>query len=159
MEFETNDTVMEMPGNPEVKAPENMVLGIVGAVMGALIGGASIIGLSQMGYIASISGLILAFCTLKGYELLAKGLSTKGVILCAVLMLLTPFVADYLDWAIMIYRELGSYGFTFGECLQLIPEFLKDGTITMGEYLKNLGMIYLFVIMGGFYTLKNAFKK
>ena len=50
-------------------------------------------------------------------------------------------------------------GFTFVECLQLIPEFLKDGTITMGEYLKNLGMIYLFVIMGGFYTLKNAFKK
>ena len=159
MEFETMDTVAEMPGSPEVKAPENMVLGILGAIVGALIGGASIIGLSQLGYIASISGLILAFCTLKGYELLAKGISTKGVILCAVLMLLTPFVADDLDWGITIFRELGAYGFTFGECMQLIPEFLKDGTITMGDYLKNLGMIYLFVIMGGFYTLKNAFKK
>ena len=72
MEFETMDTVAEMPGSPEVKAPENMVLGILGAIVGALIGGASIIGLSQLGYIASISGLILAFCTLKGYELLSK---------------------------------------------------------------------------------------
>ena len=43
--------------------------------------------------------------------------------------------------------------------MKLIPEFMKDGTIIMGEYLKNLGMIYLFVIMGGFYTLKNAFRK
>ena len=159
MEFETNDNVVEMPCSPEVKAPENMALGIVGAVVGALIGGASIIGLSQMGYIASISGLILAFCTLKGYELLAKGMSTKGVILCAVLMLITPFAADYLDWGILIYKELGAYGFTFGECMQLIPEFMKDGTIVMGEYLKNLGMIYLFVLMGGFYTVKNALKK
>ena len=159
MEFETMDTVAEMPGSPEVKAPENMVPGILGAIVGALIGGASIIGLSQLGYIASISGLILAFCTLKGYELLAKGISTKGVILCAVLMLLTPFVADYLDWGIMIYRELGSYGFTFSECMQLIPEFLKDGTITMGEYLKNLGMIYLFVALGAVGTLKKQIRK
>lgn len=159
MEFETNDDFMEMPGSPEVKPAENFGLGLIGALVGALIGGASIIGFSQLGYIASISGLILAFCTLKGYELLAKGLSKKGVILCAVLMLMTPVAADYLDWGIMIYRELGSYGFTFGECMQLLPVFFEDGTITMGEYLKNLGMIYLFVVMGGFYTLKNALKK
>ena len=150
---------MEMPGTPEVKPAENFVLGLVGALIGAAIGGASIIGLSQLGYIASVSGLILAFCTLKGYAILGKGMSTKGVILCTLLMLVTPFLADYLDWGILIYKELGSYGFAFTECLQLIPEFMKDGTIAMGDYFKNLGMIYLFVIMGGFYTIKNAFKK
>lgn len=150
---------MEMPGTPEVKPAENVVLGLVGALIGAAIGGASIIGLSQLGYIASVSGLILAFCTLKGYAILGKGMSAKGVILCALLMLVTPFVADYLDWGILVYKELGSYGFTFTECLQLIPEFMKDGTIAVADYFKNLGMIYLFVIMGGFYTIKNAFKK
>ena len=159
MEFDTIETGAEMAGSPEVKAAENTALGILGAIAGALLGGASIVILSQLGYIASISGLILAFCTLQGYKLLAKGLSTKGIIICAVLMLLTPFVADYLDWGIAIYAELGAYGFTFGECIALIPEFMADGTIIMSEYLKNLGMIYLFVIMGGFYTLKNAFKK
>ena len=150
---------MELPVTPEIKTPENVGLGLIGALIGALIGGASIIGLSQLGYIASISGVILAFCTLKGYALLAKGMSTKGVILCAILMLVTPFVADYLDWGIAIYRELGAYGFTFAESVALIPEFLADGTIEMGQYLKNLGMIYLFVVMGGFYTVKNALKK
>ena len=159
MEFETMETGTEVAGSPEVKAPERFSLGLIGAVIGALIGGASIIGFSQLGYIASISGLILAFCTLKGYELLAKGLSTKGLILCTVLMLVMPFVADWLDWGIMLYQELKPYGATFLDCLVILPELFKDGTIAMGEYLKNLGMIYLFVIMGGFYTLKNAFNK
>ncbi len=159
MEY-TYDGGMEMSGTPEVKPAENVALGLVGALIGAVLGGASIIGLSQLGYIASVSGLILAFCTLKGYAILAKGMSVKGVILCAVLMLVTPFVADCLDWGIFIYKELGVYyDLTFGECMRLFPEFLKDGTIEMGEYLKNLGMIYLFVLMGGFYTVKNAFKK
>ena len=159
MEYENNGTVTEAAGSPEVKAPENMVLGILGALIGALLGGASIIGLSQLGYIASISGFILAFCTLKGYELLGKGLSTKGLIVCVVVMLVTPFVADWLDWGILLYKSVADYGVTFGECLQILPELFADGTISMGEYLKNLGMIYLFVIIGGFYTIKNAFKK
>lgn len=145
--------------SPEVKTKENVVLGTLGALVGALLGGASIIGLSQMGYIASISGFILAFCTLKGYELLAKGRSAKGIVICVILMLVTPFVADWLDWGVLVYRELADYGFTYAESLKLLPEFFADGTITMGEYLKNLGMIYLFVIIGGFYTLKDALKK
>lgn len=149
---------MEMPVSPEVKPAENFVLGLIGALGGALLGGASIILLGQMGYIASISGVILAFCTLKGYEMLAKGLSTKGVILCAVLMLVTPFLADYLNWGIMLYKELSSIGATFGECMEILPDVLRDSEV-WGEYLKNLGMLYLFVIMGGLIILKNAFKK
>ncbi len=159
MEFDSVEITAESAGSPEVKAPEKFGLGLIGAVIGALIGGASIILFSRLGYVASLSGLILAFCTLKGYELLAKGLSTKGLILCSILMLVTPFAADWLDWAIMLYQEVAAYGATFLDCLVILPELFKDGTIAMSEYLKNLGMIYLFVIMGGFYTLKNAFKK
>ena len=159
MDYENTGAVTEQAGSPEVKAPENVALGILGALIGALLGGASIILFSQLGYIASLSGFILAFCTLKGYKLLAKGISTKGIIICTVLMLVTPFAADWLDWAVLVYRSWAEYGVTFMECLQILPELFADGTITMGEYLKNLGMIYLFVIMGGFYTLKDAFKK
>ncbi len=154
-----SEMFMDQPVSPEIQPKENVMLGILGALGGALLGGASIILLSQLGYIASISGFILAFCTLKGYELLAKGRSTKGIVICVIFMLITPFVADLLDWAIMAYRELGAYGFSYGDCLLLMPEFLSDGTIPMGDYLKNLGMIYLFVAIGGYYTLKAALQK
>ena len=155
MEFETMDTVAEMPGSPEVKAPENMVLGILGAIVGALIGGASIIGLSQLGYIASISGLILAFCTLKGYELLAKGISTKGVILCAVLMLLTPYIADRISWALIIVRDLEV---DFATAFASVHEVVELAELT-GDYIKDLVLVYVFTALGAFGTLKSAFKK
>lgn len=146
--------------NPvEVKAPENVALGFVGALVGAIIGGASIVLLSQLGYVAAISGLLTAFCTLKGYELLGKGLSKKGVVICAILMILTPFAADWLDWGLWLYKDLSAYGASYFECVGLLPTFLADGSIAMGDYLKNLGILYLFVVLGGFGTMKSAFKK
>ena len=151
---------LDLQKNPaEDKAPENVPLGILGALVGAVIGGASIVLLGRLGYIASLSGLILAFCTLKGYELLAKGLSKKGIVICIVLMVLTPFVADLTDWALVIMDAWADYGITFGEAILAIPALMQDGSIDMGEYFKNLGMIYLFVVLGGFYTVKNTIKK
>ena len=153
MNYEREPVVME--DTPEIRAPENMFLGMVGAVAGALIGGASIVLFSQMGYIASISGMILAFCTLKGYELLARGISRGGVVFCAILMLLTPFAADWVDWAIYLM----GYGLTFGEGMMAFVDLLLNGGIDMSEYLKNLGMIYLFAVLGGFYTVRDALKR
>lgn len=138
---------------------ENVVTGIVGAIIGAAIGAGSIIGLSQLGYIASISGLILAVCTLKGYELLGGKLSTKGIVISAVLMLLTPYLADRLDWAIVIKQAWEEYGVTFAEAFAAVPELLADGSIEMSAYVKNLLMIYGFAVLGAFSTLKKTIKK
>lgn len=149
-----------LPENPvEVKAPENMLLGVIGALVGAVIGGVCIVLLSQLGYVASLSGFVLAFCTLKGYELLAKDLSKKGIVICVILMLLTPFIADWIDWAIVLMQSWADYGVTFAEAFVTVPLLLQDGTIAMSDYLTNLGMIYLFVLLGGFYTVRNALKK
>ena len=45
---------------------ENRVSGTVGAFLFALVGGAIYFALWQVGYIASISGLIAVVCALKG---------------------------------------------------------------------------------------------
>lgn len=138
---------------------ENVVTGLVGACIGAVIGGISIILLSQLGYIASVSGLILAVCTLKGYELLGGGLSKKGIAVSIILMLVTPYLADRIDWAIVLTQQWVDYGVTFGESFALIPELVAEGAIEQGEYIKNLLMIYGFAVLGAFSTLKNTFKK
>lgn len=145
--------------NPvEIKAHENVALGFIGALVGAIIGGASIVLLSQIGYVAAISGLLTAVCTLKGYELLGKGLSKKGIVICVVLMILTPVVADWLDWGLWLYKDLSAYGASYFECVGLVSTFLADGSIAMADYLKNLGILYLFVALGGFGTIRSAFK-
>ena len=156
MEFE-NEVMGSAPA--EVKAPENVLLGLIGALVGAVLGGASIILLSQLGYIASISGFILAICTLKGYELLGKRLSKKGIVLCVILMIVTPFVADWIDWAIFLMKDYPEYGLTLVDSCIMLGELMAEGYVDMFEYVKNLGMIYLFVILGAFGTLKNLLKK
>ena len=157
MDFENE--VMEAAAPAEVKAPENVVLGLIGALVGAILGGASIILLSQLGYIASISGFILAVCTLKGYELLGKRLSKKGIVLCVVLMIVTPFLADWIDWAIYLMKDYPEYELTIVDSCILMGELMAEGYVDMFEYFKNLGMIYLFVVLGAFGTLKNVLKK
>ena len=140
------------------KKTENVVTGFVGALIGGAIGGASIVLLSQLGYIAAISGLILAVCALKGYELLGSQLGVKGIIICIALMLVTPYIADRINWAIVILKSFPEANITFGEAFAAVLAVIADSEL-MGEYIKNLLMIYGFAILGAFSTLRNLFRK
>lgn len=138
---------------------ENVVAGSIGALIGALLGAGCIILVSQLGYIASVSGLVLAVCTLKGYELLGGRLSGKGMIISILFMAITPYLADRIDWAILIMQELEAYKITFWEAFSAFPALLEDGSVEMGVYIKNLLMVYGFTLLGAFATLRNAFRK
>ena len=138
--------------------PENVATGVVGAVIGAVLGGASIILLSQIGYVAAISGFILAVCTLKGYELLGGRLSKKGILISCVLMAITPYIADRLDWAIIIAQTFADEGVTLGMAFAAVHDVIAESDL-LGDYFTSLGMVYLFVVMGAFGTLKGLFKK
>lgn len=137
---------------------ENFLAGFVGALIGAALGGGSIILLSQLGYIASISGLILAICTLKGYELLGGKLSTKGIIVCILLVLVTPYIADRIDWAIVIINSFPEENITLGQAFAVVHEIIAEADMA-GEYWKNLIMIYGFAALGAFSTLRGVTKK
>ena len=146
-------------GQKKVHRNESVLAGTVGAFIGALIGGGCIILLSQLGYIASVSGVVLAVCTLKGYELLGKNLSKLGVLICLALMLVTPYLADRLDWAIVLMQEFPEYNMTIGEAFRYVPILVEEEAIELGEYLKNLLMIYGFTLLGAISSIINAFKK
>ena len=76
---------------------ENIVAGVVGAFLGSLIGVVCTVVIGQLGYVAAISGLIMAVCALKGYELLGGTLSKKGVAVSAVLILAMTWFAHRLS--------------------------------------------------------------
>lgn len=137
---------------------ENVLLGSIGALAGAVIGGVVIVLVSMMGYVAAISGIVLAFCTLKGYELLGKKLSVKGIIVCVVLMLVTPYIADTVDWVFVIMDAYADYGITFAEAFSLFPLMLEDGAIEMESYISNLLMLYGFTALGAVGIVINTVK-
>ena len=130
---------------------DNVPAGIVGALVGSLLGVAVIILFGQMGYVAAVSGVVMAYACLKGYELLGKNLTIKGVVICVVIMAAMTYLGNRANWAFTAVRELsGQLGFsryTFFDWFRELPGMLKE----VGEaasYLETLALTYFFVLVG-----------
>ena len=136
---------IHMASQKKLEKKENVAAGIVGALVGSLIGVLAIVLIGQLGYVAAISGIIMAICTLKGYELLGGKLSVKGIVISAVLMVVMTYVGNQLDWAIVVMRELG-YDLIYS--FRLIPLLLADGAIVSSSYWGNLALVYIFTVIG-----------
>lgn len=134
---------------------ENVPGGIVGALIGTLIGVASIILLSQLGYVAAFSGIVMAVCTLKGYELLGGKLSKKGIFISIVLMIFMTFIGDRADWAVAVSRQLE---IDFLTAFQAIPVLLEEKIIDESTYSTNLVLLYFFLIIGAVPTIVSMMK-
>ena len=84
---------------------ENVVMGIVGALIGALAGVVVIILLDLLGFIASLAGVIMGYATLYMYEKLAGTISKKGVIICVIVMIAMVLLGENLAWSIAISKQ------------------------------------------------------
>ncbi|MCI1219771.1 MAG: hypothetical protein LKF99_04465 [Bifidobacterium sp.] len=135
---------------------ENIVGGIIGALFGSIIGAAMIVLIGQLGYVAVISGLVMGFCTVKGYELLSHRLDLKGIVISAAIMLVMVYVANRVDWSLTIMREVPGAGFF--DAFKAVPDLLSHGNISMSSYATNLGLEYLFTIVGAVPTVISLLK-
>ena len=140
---------------PSIDIKENVLLGTLGALLGAALGSASIILLSQINIVSALSGLLIAFCALKGYEILGGKLSTLGIIISIVFVLIAPYFADRINWALLIIKEYPQ--FSFSEAFRMVPEWAKNGTLI--RYTAGLVQLYLFAVLGAVGTLVGAFQR
>lgn len=124
---------------------ENFVAGVVGAVLGSFLGAVCIILVSQLGYVAVISGVVMGVCTLKGYELLGGTLSRKGVVVSLALVLGMTWLAYQMDCAIEVAREAE---IDFFEAFRSIGYLLEEGYLNPRYYWGNLIVLYLFTLPG-----------
>lgn len=134
---------------------ENVIGGVVGALIGSVVGVLVIVLLSQLGYVAAISGVVMAIGVLKGYELLGGKLTKKGIVISVVIMLLMTYIGDQIDWALRLYIQGGGKeeGFTLFECYRLLGLALEEEIIEKGSYYGNLVMLYLFLLLGAIPTI------
>lgn len=129
---------------------ENVAAGVVGALLGTLLGVVCTVVISQMGYVASISGLIMAVGALKGYELLGGRLSKKGAVISSVLILLMTYLAQRLSWAVTLMDALNRGLF---DCFRAVPDMVDLGVIDGPAYWGNLVLLYLFTLLGAVPTI------
>lgn len=121
------------------KTPSNMALGVVGALIGALIGAALWFGIYQLGYIAGIAGAAIIGFSIKGYVILGRSVDMKGLILCAVLSIVTIYFSHRAAFAFSYMRTMNE---TFGSHMSFITAYtnLDKFMKTMDTASKALGV-------------------
>ena len=131
---------------------ENVLLGTVGALLGALIGGAVALFIARLGYVAMLAGVVLGICTIKGYEILGKKLTRKGIVISSILMVITVFLVNQVDLAMEVVAKLG---IEFAFALRLVNEVIFSGDFP-DNYFYNLGMLAVFTLVGAWVSVSSV---
>lgn len=153
------DVTVERNVLEESKKTDNVFLGIIGAFIGAGIGSVLWILIGQFGFIAGIAGYAIVYGSVKGYKLLGKSVTRKGIIICVCFSLFMIFAAEYVSTGITIYQELKSdYWITLTDSMRLVPEFLKEPEVRT-ELLKELAIGYGLAIWASYSFVKDIWKK
>lgn len=141
----------------ETKKEQNIPLGTVGAILGSMAGAILIILLDRIGYVASISGLVMAIATVYLYQKFAKGISVKGIAICVVTMIVMVLIAENIACSIAVVEELAElgYNYSFGDIFNNFFRLLAEGYIDSGVYFGNLALVYLFTALGAFGIIKS----
>lgn len=156
-DFENNMEYSYAEGSVSVSdsVKERVVLGTLGAFVGALVGTICIVILGQFGYIASICGVVMGFCAMGGYQLLGKKMSKKGIIITIVIMLVMVYVSNWFSYALAVADVAEVDVLT---AFLVTPELVSEGFIDAGAYYKDLVMLYAFMAIGAVPTIKKYFK-
>lgn len=126
---------------------DNKVMGIIGALIGSALGIGIWCLIGAFGKIAVVGGFALCLGAFGGYFLLGKGMSKTGLIITAVILLLSVYLAVRLDYAITLYRALEksvSLGSCFSGVIKLLDAYGEKGT-----FYKDLALGYGMTLIGG----------
>ena len=145
---------------------ENVLAGVIGALLFSLVGGALWFVLYQVGFLAGISGLVGVVCAIKGYTIFSKGESLKGVVIAIVCAVVMMILAWYLCLSMDVYYayqewyEAGEvdYTLTFFESVRGAYLFLTDSEILI-PYLKDLGFGLVLCVVGAYRFVADAVRK
>ncbi len=127
--------------------------GALGAIGGALIGSVVWALVLQLGYMASLVGLLIGFLAEKGYNL-AKGKQTKGKIAVLIIAIILGVLAGTVASDAITLAQMISAGELPGITYGQIPKLIAFLTVNDPEYLRativNCGMGLLFAALGVF---------
>ena len=155
-ETEMKDNACPKCGYREVDKKEDIVKGIVGALIGSLAGVVAIILLDLVGFVASAAGVVMGVCTITLYEKFAGSISKKGIIACIVVMVVMTLVAENLAVSIAIYKALKEIGINSSVWLVFknLYGLMSDGYIEVGNYVLALVLVYVFTALGAYSVIK-----
>lgn len=150
--FQELSTQLKIDTDSYNNQKENVLLGTVGAFIGAIIGGAVTLFIARLGYVAFYAGFILGICVVKGYEILGKKFSKLGAVISSILLLVTIVLVQQFDYALEAVKQLGV---DFSDGFDLINTLVLNGEAPE-KYFFNFFMLAVFTIIGGGVAISSA---
>lgn len=141
-----------------VPAKPNIVLGILGALVGAILGGVLWGLISMTGTIFTAIAILIAWLTIFLYEKMAKGIDIKGIVICAILSLVSVYLSTRISSVFIIIREFkDSLGWNLS--YSQAREYLSNFSEIKDAYYHDLILSLVFAIVGVALAVTNKFKK
>ena len=136
--------------------PNNYALGIVGAVVGALLGGAIWVGIGLLGYLAAIASAAIAFFAVKGYLLLKGKLTRTAVVFICLICLAVFILAQFITMDIMLIKELIANGYDpdYGQILLATFQIPFSDSELTEAFMRDSLMGLVFLVLGSWGTLR-----
>ena len=150
--FQELSTQLKIETDSYNSQKENVLLGTVGAFIGAIIGGAVTLFIARLGYVAFYAGFILGICVVKGYEILGKKFSKLGAVISSILLLVSIVLVQQFDYALEAVKQLGV---DFSDGFDLINTLVLNGEAPE-KYFFNFFMLAVFTIIGGGVAISSA---
>ncbi|MFR7821151.1 hypothetical protein [Candidatus Pseudoruminococcus sp.] len=109
----------------------NLPMGILGAVLGAFIGGLIWVVTYQLGFLLFITGAVIVFLSCMLLKKMGGKFTVGGLITALVVSLAMVFVSEYLAVGINIFTQGGAeLGLSFGDSFKFLNRILFDSSLS-----------------------------
>lgn len=126
--------------------PVHFSRGLVGLFGGSIIGMIIWILIYQLGYVAGISGLLMAYLCIKGYEKFAGRLDKKGLFLSIIISVVMLAIAELICFNLEIAN---AFHLSFTEALEVLPEMLDESSVQEAIF-QDLAFGYIFMLVASY---------
>ena len=157
-----NSLSTEMAGLKQERETSGSVLnGTIGAILGGILGIIPWVLLGLIGFIASISGLIMGFFAQKGYILFGGKRNRIMLLVIALVIIVFTYAAVIINQTIADYRYLIEEGYAEISVLSLFMFELRlpfDADYEVGYLWGQLALGWFFAGLGCFSLLRDVYK-
>ena len=157
-----NSLLTEMDGlKQERETSGSLLRGTIGAVLGGILGIIPWVLFGLVGFIASISGLIMGFFAQKGYVLFGGKRNRIMLLVIAVVIIVFTYAAVIINQTIADYRYLTEEGYMEISVFRLFKFELGlpfDTNYEVGYLWGQLALGWFFAGLGNFSLLRDVYK-
>lgn len=136
---------------PVIEESPNIALGLVGAIVGAAIGGVLWVVVGLAGYVSGWVAVAMMFFSHYGYKLFTHKDDRKGKFICFLISMVMIFAAHYITWCVVYYQSMNAdiAGYTsFARAVVELPGFMSSCDL-WGDFALDMVLGYVFAIIMG----------